>query len=1556
VSSPGCENYSPLRIITFYSMKMKAIFCFYLLLFITNLAVCQSVISDATSSNNPRFGFTENKGQIIDQNNKPNPAVLYLLNTPGMNVQLRKGGFSYDLYQECRKAECRNFYPEPRTQNPEPSIQHPASSIQVHRIDIDLLNANPHPTIETSGTLSDYLNYYTTGTPVEGVTGVRSFATITYKNIYPGIDLQFIAGNDNLFEYNFILQPGADINAIKLKVYGPEKIKKFREGLRCKTSLGDVDETIPVCYYNIDNSRVPVKGRFNKIAEHLYGFAIDKSIPAGAFLVIDPIPTRRWGTYYGGTGGSDVVKRSCATDENGDIVLAGLTGSTDNIATAGAYQVTLLGNMDAFIAKFATNGQRLWGTYYGGTNSDEAYSCAIDHNNNIIIVGITGSSNNIASPGAWQANLNGSSDGFIAKFTPAGQRIWGSYYGGNEGPPSNTDHIMSCTVDSTGNIYFAGNTNAPDHIASPGAHQTTLGGSIDLYLVKFSPDGQRLWGTYYGGTNWEQDAACSASKNGYIFLTGNTASSNNIATPGSWVPNFNNSPGFLAAFNPEGQRLWGTYYAGPMGDVLFGCTADTGISVYVYGVGNSPIIGTSGVFQPSKIGGGNGCLSKFSSSGAYLWGTFYGSGPVQIVNAAVDDSGFVFVTGQSNSQDSQIASPNGYLTVYRGVIYNDFLTKFDGIGHRIWGTYYGGTYDENASSVAVDKHDNIFLSGETYSGNHSENRPYCLRSALKNHIATPGSLQQDSLSYVSAFLVKFSDCYSPDTAAQIFGPAILCQNSTGIVFSIDPILSATSYQWCVTGDITITSGQNTTSITVDVGSTLAIDTISVYGINACDIGFPKVITRSVDKRPVPVLSGPDTTCAGIDNIFTTSGGKSNYQWTVSPGGTITLNGTITDSSCTVKWSTAGAHWVKVGYTDNTGCTSLSPTQFNVWVNPGLITSVSISSSANPVCTGTSVTFTASPVNEGSTPFYQWKVNGIDAGINNVSYTYTPVNGDIVLCQLTSSLTGCLSGNPATSNQIVMTVSVNQPVSITISPDVNPVCAGTSVTFTAHPLNEGTLPSYQWKVNGNPLGANLPTYTYIPLNGDGVTCTVNSNATCAVNNPATSPVVTMSVNPNLLVTVSIIASSNPFCAGSSVTFTATPNNGGTPPSYQWKVNGIGVGPDNQVYSYVPNNGDVVTCVLSSNIACPIGNPATSNAITMVVNTNLPAGVSITATPNPFCPGSSVTITATPSNGGPLPTYQWKVNGINTGTGSTYTFNPANGDSVRCIMTSNLSCVTGSPASSSKIILSGTLAPSVSFAACFDTITTINAKPIKLKGGIPLGGTYSGTGVNAGYFNPALAGTGTHTITYSYTNAALCTALAHTHIINYPLSIFNCGNALTDPRDNKVYQTVQIGSQCWLASNLNFGTTLSSAQDQRDNCVAEKYCYSDNPINCTNHGGLYQWDELMLFDETPANQGFCPPGWHIPTENEWNILFASYISSGFAGSPLKYSGYSGFNALLPGARFINKGWDFNGFATFFWSSNSHGSTKAWAHGMNDEDPSVSAYPSSRVNALSVRCLKD
>ncbi|MEI7726771.1 MAG: FISUMP domain-containing protein, partial [Bacteroidota bacterium] len=446
-------------------------------------------------------------------------------------------------------------------------------------------------------------------------------------------------------------------------------------------------------------------------------------------------------------------------------------------------------------------------------------------------------------------------------------------------------------------------------------------------------------------------------------------------------------------------------------------------------------------------------------------------------------------------------------------------------------------------------------------------------------------------------------------------------------------------------------------------------------------------------------------------------------------------------------------------------------------------------------------------------------------------------------------------------------------------------------------------------------------------------------------------------PNLPVSISISTPSTSFCTGSPVTITATPANGGTIPVYQWVLNGLNFGTNNSVLTYNPLSGDIITCVLSSSDICVTGNPATSNTLTLTGTTTLPAGVTIMANPNPFCQGSQVSFTATPVNGGTNPSYQWKVNGANAGIGiPIFSYNPANNDLVHCEIVSNLNCVTGNPAISPNVIMVEKLSPEVSFASCFDTVTTLNAKPFKLKGGIPYGGSYAGPGVDpiTGIFTPAVAGL--KTINYTYTNVFLCSAFKTKTILVQPTPTFVCGNILTDIRDNKLYSTVLIGSQCWMSANLNYGSNLNSSQVQTDNCISEKYCYNDLAGNCTNYGGLYQWDEMMKYDDTPAGQGLCPPGWHIPTEAEWTTLFNFYLGNGLAGKPLQDSITSGFKAQTSGVFYLNSRWSFNGFATLFWSSTSWSAIKAISHGMNVYDFSVSLYPASRGNAFGVRCLRD
>jgi hypothetical protein len=198
-----------------------------------------------------------------------------------------------------------------------------------------------------------------------------------------------------------------------------------------------------------------------------------------AFLVkFNSAGTRQWATYYGDISGDRAF--SCATDASGNVYLAGNTGSTTNIASGG-HQDTIGGGRDAFLVKFNSAGTRQWATYYGGTSTEEALSCATDIYGNVYLAGETISTTNIAS-GGHQNTIGGTganSDAFLVKFNSAGTRQWATYYGG-----TSTDRGWSCATDATGNVYFAGETRSTSNIASSG-HQNSSGGLYDVFLAKF---------------------------------------------------------------------------------------------------------------------------------------------------------------------------------------------------------------------------------------------------------------------------------------------------------------------------------------------------------------------------------------------------------------------------------------------------------------------------------------------------------------------------------------------------------------------------------------------------------------------------------------------------------------------------------------------------------------------------------------------------------------------------------------------------------------------------------------------------------------------------------------------------------------------------------------------------------------------------------------------------------------------------------------------------------------------------------------------------------------
>ena len=407
--------------------------------------------------------------------------------------------------------------------------------------------------------------------------------------------------------------------------------------------------------------------------------------------------------------------------------------------------------------------------------------------------------------------------------------------------------------------------------------------------------------------------------------------------------------------------------------------------------------------------------------------------------------------------------------------------------------------------------------------------------------------------------------------------------------------------------------------------------------------------RKVDTSPpgpttptITISTSSSTICAGSPVIFsavvTNAGVGPVYQWKKNGINTGT-NSPVYSTSSLVNGDIITCELV---VTSLCGTQAVASNAITMIVNPGVIPTITISTTTSTVCQGSLASFTAVASNGGSSPSYQWQVNGANAGINSPTFTSGVLsNGDIISCILTSNAS-CASPASASSNNISITVNLPVTPGVSITASTTTVCPGSPVSFNAATTNSGSNPSYQWKINSVDAGTNSPTFTSSSLqNGDAVSCsiTVDPTFTCVSSNTANSNQVVMTVGAGIAPSVTIVASGNNFCPGTAVTFTATPQNAGANPAYAWKLNGNSTGTNNAVYTNNNlSNGDQVLCLLTAaNISCPA--TVSSNIITITVS-SYPV-VSISPANATVSPGSQVQLNATVS--GSIGSYQWSPAG-------------------------------------------------------------------------------------------------------------------------------------------------------------------------------------------------------------------------------------------------------------------------------------------------------------------------
>ena len=327
----------------------------------------------------------------------------------------------------------------------------------------------------------------------------------------------------------------------------------------------------------------------------------------------DEFGTLQWGTYYGGAG-SDIFEH-VVTNSDDEIYAFGRTNSTTDIATNGG---SLSGAYDTMLVKFDTSGTRLWGLYYGGSNAEVAGGNCIDHSSgSVYIVGQTASTTQIATVGAHDTSLNsgGAGDAFLAKFSSSGTLQWGTYYGGDA-----PTRGYACSVDSSGNVFVTGQTNATMGIAS-GGFDNSANGSMDSFLVKFNSSGSRQWGTYYGGADGDFAFAVGVDSSGDVYIAGATESTSGIATSGAFGGG--GLDAYVAKFNTSGARQWGRYFGGSGGDQFLDMEIN-GTALTLSGTTGSPAGINSGGFDTTLAAGGDAMFVTMNSSGTQTYGSYNG--------------------------------------------------------------------------------------------------------------------------------------------------------------------------------------------------------------------------------------------------------------------------------------------------------------------------------------------------------------------------------------------------------------------------------------------------------------------------------------------------------------------------------------------------------------------------------------------------------------------------------------------------------------------------------------------------------------------------------------------------------------------------------------------------------------------------------------------------------------------------------------------------------------------------------------------------------------------
>lgn len=1072
----------------------------------------------AVSGGIPEQGlsFVKNLGQWGDR-------CLYRVNLTSHNfLFLESDRFTYVLFDGRQIAAAHARMHDDGAKAAE-------DKINGHAFQFIFRNARKDVEIQPAGIRQFYHNYYLGNDPSRWASRVPVYSGLMYDELYPGIDLQ-MREDDGGLKYDYILEPGADISQIIIDIEGAEEVDLKDGNLLITTSAGQVMESIPLSYQDINGAKVPVSCRFYQRVDG--GIGITGKYDSRYRLIIDPVVMSS--TYSGGTASS---YGHCATyDGLGNIYGGARCFGAGYPATTGAFQTTFGGQTDIAISKLDPNGVNLlFATYLGGSAADLPHSMFVDASYNFFVFGTSFSTNYPVSTGAYDVTSNGQSDIVITKLNSTGTTLLGStFIGGNsdDGRVGNVinysdDFRGEIVVDANGDPFIASATESSDFPTTSGAYNVSFNGQTDAIVFKMNANlTSLLWSTFIGTSGTESAMSLRLDGNGNVIFTGTTDNSAFPTTNGALNPTYlgGQEDGFVARLDATGSTLLqSTFVGSSQRDLSFFVDLDASGNVHVFGntLGTMPI--TTGVYG---VPNSQNFLMKLSPSlNNIIWSTTLGDGthgsfaPSALM---VDVCENVYLCGWGQAGNYPLTSN----AVQTNTISSGFhIMVLDGSGTTlIYGGPFGaggehvdgGTSRFDPSGVVYQSVCACGASFPTLSNNYSPTKKSsgCDMALFKIDFETNCTGFSTTTvicagSVASFSIVNFSNLANPSYSVQPGNMSL-----SGPVFTVSPSTS-TTYTVYITGTntnnaVVTRTGQAIVIVNPQVYATPNVTQASCTSTaNALTLSLSFVPSLSTTPsytllwNPVPngitndtMLASPGPITPGVYNVtvMLASGCNAEATFTVNPippQVTVTLNEPPLIDCRNPKLTL-----------------SLNPSNFTyTW------------SAVGALQTGNTATFVGSgPLN--------WTVTGYDP-VWGCTSTMT-----FAIIQSTSNVTSVLS---PTFQNITCTLSSIATISATASPTVNIQHYwlspnGGSVVTTGH------ISSY--------LPGGPGTYTHIAVNeADGCKITTTVDVVSNEGFPTftlTSPQnFTVGCSSKSVATVNMQNAQTTPTAGGAVSYTMLP---------------------------------------------------------------------------------------------------------------------------------------------------------------------------------------------------------------------------------------------------------------------------------------------------------------------------------------------------------------------------------------------------------------------------------